>query len=79
MGKDEPTATLDPDGKDRALVEVSSHSGSANESHTCEHLLIAVKLPAGHPPGAPIPWDTDPKLAALHRGVDTDVIVSEVR
>ena len=51
-------------------------------SHTCEHLLIALKLP---PPSefpdrkAPIPWDTDPRLASLRRGQDGDVVVAEVR
>ncbi|KAI9637327.1 putative mRNA methyltransferase [Dioszegia hungarica] len=48
-------------------------------NHTCEHLLVAVKLPESHPRDAPIPWDTDPTLRELRRGVDTDVIVAEVR
>jgi mRNA (2'-O-methyladenosine-N6-)-methyltransferase len=53
--------------------------GEADGSHTCEHLLIALKLPASHPRNAPIPWDTDPTLRALRKGVDTDVVVAEVR
>ncbi|ORX38604.1 mRNA methyltransferase [Kockovaella imperatae] len=48
-------------------------------NHTCEHLLIAVKLPSDHPRDAPIPWDTDHRLRALRRGIDTDVVVAEVR
>nr|XP_018261410.1 mRNA methyltransferase [Kwoniella dejecticola CBS 10117]OBR83568.1 mRNA methyltransferase [Kwoniella dejecticola CBS 10117] len=48
-------------------------------NHTCEHLLIALKLPADHPKNAPIPWDTHPTLRQLRKGVDTDVVVAEVR
>lgn len=51
-------------------------------SHTCEHLLIALKLPpeAEFPDrSAPIPWDTDPRLGYLKRGVDGDVVVAEGR
>ncbi|EIW67329.1 mRNA methyltransferase [Tremella mesenterica] len=48
-------------------------------NHTCEHLLLAVKLPPDHPPNFPIPWQTSPALRALRRGVDTDVVVAEVR
>ncbi|TXT15648.1 hypothetical protein VHUM_00151 [Vanrija humicola] len=48
-------------------------------NHTCEHLLVALKRPASHPRGAPIPWDSHPGLQALRRGVDTDVVVAEVR
>jgi len=48
-------------------------------SHTCEHLLVALKVPASHPKDAPIPWDTDPNLKQLRRSVDTDVVVAEVR
>jgi len=50
-------------------------------SHTCEHLLLAVKLPpvSEFPDrNAPIPWG-DPALAYLKRGIDGDVVVSEVR
>jgi hypothetical protein len=53
--------------------------GLPTPSHTCEHLLVAVKMPAGHPREEPIPWDSDPTLRALRRGVDTDVVVAEVR
>lgn len=54
--------------------------GDADErSHTCEHLLVAVKMPASYPRDQPIPWDTDPILRSLRRGVDTDVVVAEVR
>ena len=49
------------------------------DSHTCEHLLVAVKLPASHPREKEIPWDEDPTLRALRKGVDTDVVVAEVR
>lgn len=55
---------------------------SAINSHTCEHLLIALKLPseADFPDrSAPIPWDTDPRLGYLKRGVDGDVVVAEGR
>ncbi|KAK1927031.1 putative mRNA methyltransferase [Papiliotrema laurentii] len=48
-------------------------------NHTCEHLLIAVKLPPSHPRTEDVPWDTDPTLRALRRGIDTDVVVAEVR
>ncbi|WWC71647.1 uncharacterized protein I206_105605 [Kwoniella pini CBS 10737] len=48
-------------------------------NHTCEHLLIALKLPADHPKNAPIPWDTHPSLRQLRKEVDTDVVVAEVR
>jgi hypothetical protein len=64
---------------------VSPHSipkideGANGDSHTCEHLLIAVKLPQSHPRNAAIPWDSHPTLRALRRGVDTDVVVAEVR
>ncbi|KAL7423429.1 methyltransferase [Cryptotrichosporon argae] len=47
-------------------------------NHTCEHLLIALKLPAAHPPDAPVPWSA-PALAHIRRAVDTDVVVAEVR
>lgn len=53
--------------------------GADGVSHTCEHLLIAIKLPRSHPRSEDIPWDTDPILRALGRGIDTDVVVSEVR
>jgi mRNA (2'-O-methyladenosine-N6-)-methyltransferase len=36
-------------------------------------------MPAGHPREEPIPWNSDPTLRALRRGVDTDVVVAEVR
>jgi len=42
-------------------------------------LLVAVKLPASHPRDKEIPWDEDPTLRALRKGVDTDVVVAEVR
>lgn len=48
-------------------------------SHTCEHLLVALKIPAAHPATAPIPWDTHPSLKSLRKGIDTDVVVAEVR
>jgi hypothetical protein len=48
-------------------------------SHTCEHLLVAVKIPPTHPSEAPIPWDTHPTLKSLRKGIDTDVVVAEVR
>ncbi|WVQ68236.1 uncharacterized protein L199_006443 [Kwoniella botswanensis] len=48
-------------------------------NHTCEHLLIALKLPADHPKNGPIPWETHPTLRQLRKGVDTDVVVAEVR
>ncbi|OCF37864.1 mRNA methyltransferase [Kwoniella heveanensis BCC8398] len=48
-------------------------------NHTCEHLLVALKLPAEHPKNAPIPWDTHPTLRRLRKGIDTDVVVAEVR
>ncbi|WWD19012.1 hypothetical protein CI109_103469 [Kwoniella shandongensis] len=48
-------------------------------NHTCEHLLVALKLPADHPRDDPIPWDTHPLLRDLRKGVDTDVVVAEVR
>lgn len=47
-------------------------------NHTCEHLLVALKRPKDWPRDRPVPWD-DPALRALHRGVDTDVVVAEVR
>ncbi|KAH8082767.1 MT-A70-domain-containing protein [Filobasidium floriforme] len=50
-------------------------------NHTCEHLLLAVKLPpvSEFPDrNAPISWG-DPALAHLKRGIDGDVVVSEVR
>ncbi|KAI5452955.1 methyltransferase [Naganishia albida] len=51
-------------------------------NHTCEHLLIALKLPPENEfpdRSAPIPWDTDPRLGYLKRGVDGDVVVAEGR
>ncbi|ORY35436.1 mRNA methyltransferase [Naematelia encephala] len=48
-------------------------------NHTCEHLLIALKLPASWPRDKPIPYDEIPALRSLGRGVDTDVVVAEVR
>ena len=48
-------------------------------SHTCEHLLVTVKLPASFPRDKELPWDEDPLLRALRKGVDTDVVVAEVR
>jgi hypothetical protein len=48
-------------------------------SHTCEHLLVAVKVPSDHPVDAPIPWTTHPTLQSLRKGIDTDVVVAEVR
>lgn len=63
-------------------IATSDLSPLLPNSHTCEHLLLALKLP---PPSefpdraAPIPWDTDKRLRYLKRGVDGDVCVSEVR
>ncbi|ODO06699.1 hypothetical protein I350_04057 [Cryptococcus amylolentus CBS 6273] len=48
-------------------------------NHTCEHLLVALKLPEDHPRDAPIPWDTVPSLRNLRKNLDTDVVVAEVR
>lgn len=48
-------------------------------SHTCEHLLVAVKVPPSHPKVAPIPWNTHSTLRSLRKGIDTDVVVAEVR
>ncbi|EKD02411.1 mRNA methyltransferase [Trichosporon asahii var. asahii CBS 8904] len=48
-------------------------------NHTCEHLLVALKRPANWPRDKPVPWDEDPGLRALRRGIDTDVVVAEVR
>ena len=59
---------------------ISAHS-VLSRSHTCEHLLLAVKLPPSSEfpnRSAPIPWH-DPALAHLRRGIDGDVVVSEVR
>jgi hypothetical protein len=52
---------------------------NVEHSHTCEHLLVAVKLPGSFPRDAEIPWDDDEILRSLRRGVDTDVVVAEVR
>lgn len=44
--------------------------------------MIALKLPPldEFPDRrAPIPWDTDPRLQGFRRGMDGDVVVSEVR
>lgn len=48
-------------------------------NHTCEHLLVGLKLPQNFPREAPIPWDTEPALRDLRKCVDTDVVVAEVR
>ncbi|KAJ9117472.1 hypothetical protein QFC22_004322 [Naganishia vaughanmartiniae] len=51
-------------------------------NHTCEHLLIALKLPSESEfpdRSAPVPWDSDPRLDYLKRGVDGDVVVAEGR
>lgn len=48
-------------------------------NHTCEHLLVGLKLPQNFPRDAPIPWDTEPALRHLRKCVDTDVVVAEVR
>lgn len=48
-------------------------------SHTCEHLLVAVKVPPTHPADEEIPWSTHPTLKSLRKGIDTDVVVAEVR
>ncbi|GHJ85063.1 hypothetical protein NliqN6_1465 [Naganishia liquefaciens] len=51
-------------------------------NHTCEHLLIALKLPPEHEfpnRSAPIPWETDKRLDYLKRGVDGDVVIAEGR
>lgn len=48
-------------------------------NHTCEHLLVGLKLPQNFPRDAPIPWDTEPALRDLRKCVDTDVVVAEVR
>jgi mRNA (2'-O-methyladenosine-N6-)-methyltransferase len=42
-------------------------------------LLVAVKIPKEHPQNAPIPWDSHPSLMSLRKGIDTDVVVAEVR
>lgn len=47
-------------------------------NHTCEHLLVALKRPAGWPRERGVPWERE-ELRALRRGVDTDVVVAEVR
>lgn len=60
------------------LVSGKSEQGLTN-SHTCEHLLVALKIPASHPANDPIPWDTHPTLQSLRKGIDTDVVVAEVR
>lgn len=49
------------------------------KSHTCEHLLVAVKVPPTHPADGDIPWNTHPTLRSLRKGIDTDVVVAEVR
>lgn len=73
------------DGSTRSHGVIDRLTGAQHDeslpspSHTCEHLLVAVKMPAGHPREEPIPWDSDPTLRALRRGVDTDVVVAEVR
>ncbi len=62
--------------------ELEGNWGFHLYSHTCEHLLIALKLP---PPSefpdrnAPIPWETDERLKYMRRGQDGDVMVAEVR
>ncbi|WVQ81921.1 hypothetical protein IAT38_004048 [Cryptococcus sp. DSM 104549] len=48
-------------------------------NHTCEHLLVALKLPSSHPRDAPIPWETEPSLRELRKCVDSDVVVAEAR
>ncbi|WVO17773.1 hypothetical protein L204_105471 [Cryptococcus depauperatus] len=48
-------------------------------NHTCEHLLVGLKLPQHHPRDGPIPWDTEPSLQGLRKCVDADVVVAEVR
>ncbi|KAK4689504.1 mRNA m6A methyltransferase catalytic subunit, partial [Tremellales sp. Uapishka_1] len=48
-------------------------------NHTCEHMLVALKLPQDLPKDSPISWDADPTLRSFRKGVDTDVVVSEVR
>ena len=48
-------------------------------SHTCEHLLLALKVPDNHPRNEEIPWDTHPNLVELRKKIDTDVVVAEVR
>ncbi|KIR73622.1 mRNA methyltransferase [Cryptococcus deuterogattii CA1014] len=48
-------------------------------NHTCEHLLVGLKIPQDFPREAPIPWDTEPALRDLRKCVDTDVVVAEVR
>ncbi|BEJ12634.1 hypothetical protein CspHIS471_0210940 [Cutaneotrichosporon sp. HIS471] len=47
-------------------------------NHTCEHLLVALKRPVGWPKERGVPWEKE-ELRALRRGVDTDVVVAEVR
>ncbi|EJT52105.1 mRNA methyltransferase [Trichosporon asahii var. asahii CBS 2479] len=37
------------------------------------------RRPANWPRDKPVPWDEDPGLRALRRGIDTDVVVAEVR
>jgi mRNA (2'-O-methyladenosine-N6-)-methyltransferase len=62
-----------------SLFQFSGYSGVDPLSHTCEHLLVAVKTPKEHPQNAPIPWDSHPSLMSLRKGIDTDVVVAEVR
>lgn len=47
-------------------------------NHTCEHLLVALKRPQGWARERGVPWERE-ELRALRRGVDTDVVVAEVR
>lgn len=47
-------------------------------NHTCEHLLVALKRPDGWPRDQGVPWE-DEALSGIRRGVDTDVVVAEVR
>jgi hypothetical protein len=95
MDQSQSIGEIDQDRQDGSLAQVSIQSFPnvtfiltilthdrrqlLTASHTCEHLLVAVKVPPSHPKDAPIPWDTDPILRSLRKGIDTDVVVAEVR
>ena len=91
LGEDGPVGRTRTDRSNRSLAQVSTLEPpgarpQANpicraDSHTCEHLLLGIKLPPASifpDRSAPIPW-SDPALARFKRGMDGDVVVSEVR